>query len=72
MTCVIPAWQVLEVLEMTHQKNPVPSQEVRENDANPTAESALRSTDANSAHREDLNWLLRSAVVPPADKENKS
>jgi hypothetical protein len=65
MTCVIPAWQVLEVLDTAIEKNPLSPEQQRSNDAQAVAESVLPTKGENLAHREDFVGLLNKAAKPP-------
>ena len=50
MSCVIPAWQVLEVLDTAIEKNPLSPEQQRSNDAQAVAETVLPTKGENPAH----------------------
>jgi hypothetical protein len=66
MTCVIPAWQVLEVLDMPKLKARREEDRKKKLNARRTSPVAERSahpaSDANPNHREDFNSLVGAAA----------
>jgi len=60
MTCVIPAWQILEVLDMPELK--APRDMLFAKNYGPKLESSPLSTDANPTHREDFTRLVGEAA----------
>jgi hypothetical protein len=66
MTCVVPSWQVEEVLDMAVEKHPLTPEKQRSSDAQPVAESSPLANDANPNHREDFDRLLGKAANPAA------
>ncbi|MGB8898456.1 MAG: serine protease [Methylocella sp.] len=75
MTCVIPSWQIMEVLDMPKLKGPrdavfaaVKEERAGARLSRPVAESAKRS-DENPNHREDFTALLNAAVRKPQSKD---
>ena len=73
MTCVIPSWQIMEVLDMPKLKGPRDAvfaavKEGRAALSRPVAEFAKRS-DKNPNHREDFTALLNEAVRKPQSKD---
>ncbi len=65
MTCVIPAWQILEVLNMPELKDlrhPGIVAAQKRNRLKPKPESLSRSANKNPTHREDFTALLNEAV----------
>jgi hypothetical protein len=72
MTCVIPGWQVLEVLDMPKFKNRR-RDAAREAGPEPRGPKPERATpqpnDANPNHREDFTRLLDAAVRKPPQED---
>ena len=75
MTCVIPSWQIMEVLDMPKLKGPrdavfaaVKEERAGARLSRPVAESAKRP-DENPNHREDFTALLNAAVRKPQSKD---
>jgi hypothetical protein len=67
MTCVIPAWQIMEVLEMPALKSLrhpriVAARRAETSSMQPKPESVPQSGDANPTHQEDFRALLTAAV----------
>ena len=71
MTCVLPAWNILEVLNMPNLKarrdrdNQVFTAHYAKQGAAPVAEAASEPKDANPQGREDFTRLLNAAVRKP-------
>jgi len=73
MTCVLPAWAIMEVLNkkeiVQHRKNV--EAELRARDSKPVAEVAqipIAESDDTPSNKEDFDRLLKSAVTnPPTD-----
>jgi hypothetical protein len=68
MTCVIPAWQICEVLDMPKLKGPrdkaiaEAEHPMGQGFKKPKAESVLPDTDENPNHKADFDRLLNKAV----------
>ncbi|MGE0751074.1 MAG: serine protease [Variibacter sp.] len=80
MTCVIPAWQIWDLLDMPEVKKPRDKllaaakadfdEKMRQYRSKPRAESASPpSTDANPNHREDFTRLVGAAARKPEPKD---
>jgi hypothetical protein len=69
MTCVIPAWQILEVLDKAIEKHPLTPEQQRSNDAQPVEESVPPANDANPNHQEDFTSLVSLAARKPAQED---
>jgi hypothetical protein len=67
MTCVIPAWEILEILELPkYQKLRKEKEAASEPDTSPRPESVPpRASDANPTHQEDFSRLLNAASKTP-------
>jgi hypothetical protein len=70
MTCVIPAWQIKEVLDMPKLKAQRDAAFEEKKHSGPKAESASpAATEANPTHREDFTRLLTAAVKRPVQED---
>lgn len=74
MTCVVPAWNIMEVLDMPSLKGPRDKQSAEHAERvrasmKPKAEAAPQSSGDNPTHREDFTRLLGAAVRKPELKD---
>lgn len=78
MTCVLPAWSIMEVLNLPELKshrdsvNAFLKQKTAQDASKPTAESSSPPANGeNPNHLEDFNQLLRRASVSPVKSDGK-